>query len=159
MLRARESTFSAARSVTFAAAAIALLTSFSWFWPLPGAATDQPPARDSVKAHRANASAPLPAARRPDRPQVELITIKDSGFEPAELTRPQGDFLLAVTNDTYLPEPELHLHRVRGERLKALKMRGGAYHLNELLSLPPGEYALVEASRPDQVCRISITSR
>jgi len=36
--------------------------------------------------------------------QAELITVTPTGFEPSELTRPKGRFLLAIDNQSGLDE-------------------------------------------------------
>src|ERR1044071_5780943 len=38
------------------------------------------------------------SVQRTERPEVEIITITADGFEPQEIVRPAGRFLLSVTN-------------------------------------------------------------
>jgi hypothetical protein len=93
-----------------------------------------------------------------ERGEAELLRLTTKGFEPAEITRPAGKFLLGVTNRTGLPELSLllineNLRSVGGKRL------GREMSWRRVLDLPPGQYALGEASHPDWVCRITITAR
>lgn len=103
------------------------------------------------------ASAPV----RPDAPaesvETELVTITPTGFEPSEITRPRGKFLLAVNNRTGLEEINLRLGREAGNKLREVKLRGGKLRSGTFEDLPPGRYVLTEAGHPDWVCRITIT--
>src|SRR5437763_9145966 len=53
-----------------------------------------------------------------DRVEVELITARSAGFEPAEITRPSGRFILAVDNRTELDELVLRLEQEHGNSLR-----------------------------------------
>src|SRR4029453_1202701 len=46
--------------------------------------------------------------------QVELFTVRRYGFEPAQITRPKGRFIIAVDNRSGVEEIVLQLHRVVG---------------------------------------------
>ena len=99
-----------------------------------------------------------PSAQGGERTEMELVKLTAKGFEPAEITRPAGKFLLGVTNRTGLPELSLRLihesrRSVDGKRL------GREISWRRVLDLPPGRYALREASHPDWVCRITINAR
>src|ERR1044072_1082986 len=51
-------------------------------------------------------------AQGPETPiQAELITVTTTGFEPSELTRPKGKFLLAIDNQSGLDEVEFYFER------------------------------------------------
>lgn len=43
--------------------------------------------------------------------QAEIVTITPTGFEPSEITRPQGRFILAVDNRSGLNEVHLYFER------------------------------------------------
>ena len=93
-----------------------------------------------------------------ERAEAELLMLTTKGFQPAEITRPAGKFLLGVTNRTGLPELSLVLinesrRSVDGKRL------GREMSWRRVLDLPPGQYGLSEAGHPNWVCRITITAR
>lgn len=96
---------------------------------------------------------------QPERLEAEIISFRPYGFEPAEITRQHGRFLLAVLNRSDSPEVEFQLHRLAGEKLRQLRMTRGRSKLNDLIDLPPGEYVLTEANHPDRTCKITITPR
>lgn len=97
-----------------------------------------------------------------ERLEVELITLRRFGFEPAAITRSSKGFLLKFANRTNLPLLALSLNQVQQNRpsvrlLETNLIRGRldwATHLN----LAPGEYELTEASRPEWKCRITVTA-
>jgi len=90
--------------------------------------------------------------------EVELIDLQPTGFEPHEITRPAGRFLLGVNNRTGLTDLSLMLvhesgRAVVGKRLSKLKT------WRQVLELQPGRYELREANHRDWLCRITITER
>jgi hypothetical protein len=87
----------------------------------------------------------------------EHITLRATGFEPKELTRPAGRFLLAVDNVTGMGEMSFRLLHQSGARLRDFPAKG-RFRLRQVVDLPPGQYALVEINHPDWVCRFTITA-
>lgn len=113
--------------------------------------------KDKAKSTPA-AVAHTPQAGSSNPGEVELIDLWRSGFEPREITRPAGRFLLGVNNRTELTDLSLVLadgsgRSASGKRLVNLKT------WRQVLDLPPGAYALREADHRDWVCRITITER
>lgn len=102
-----------------------------------------------------------PAAAAPDSPdervEVEVIIATPFGFEPAEVTRPGGRFILATHNNSGAAELSLRLDRVQGGRLREVRMAPGSRRSHQELRLPPGEYVLTEAAHPEWACRITLT--
>ena len=96
-------------------------------------------------------------AGRNERVETELITITSTGFEPAELTRPAGKFLLEVDNRSEIEEVELRLDREQGGREKSPRIRRTAPEWGGAFDLPPGVYILSEATHPNWICRITLT--
>ena len=113
------------------------------------------PAPDAAAA----ASIPAPAQGAGEPVEVAALTLRPRGFEPAEVRRPAGRFLLAVSNHAGGGEVSLLLARVKGERLREVKMgRGRVRSFNEF-DLPPGEYLLTAEGHPEWSCRITLTPR
>ena len=87
-----------------------------------------------------------------------MIDLRPSGFEPRDVTRPAGRFLLGVNNRTGLADLSFVLvhesgRSVGGKRLNKLKT------WRQVLDLHPGRYVLREANHRDWLCRITITER
>jgi len=93
------------------------------------------------------------------RLEAELITLTPRGFEPSQITRPQGQFLLAVDNRSGLYEVTFRLDRETGNRLHEMSLPTGMLKWRNLVNLPPGNYLLTEARDPQKSCRITITPR
>jgi hypothetical protein len=86
-----------------------------------------------------------------------FVTLKPTGFEPAELTRRRGAFLLMVDNRSNNPELLFHLDGEHGKREHEQQTRrGGRLDWNKVVDLPPGRYLLTEANHPQWVCKITI---
>ncbi len=91
--------------------------------------------------------------------EVEVITVRPSGFEPREITRRAGVFILAITNQTGATELALHLDRVQGNRVQEVRLPKGKVRWNKIFDLPSGDYVLSEQNHPDWICRIKLTAR
>jgi hypothetical protein len=91
--------------------------------------------------------------------ESELITITPHGFEPQEITRPQGRVLLMVDNQTDLAVSSLQFTREAGPRIKEMQVSRDQPNWSEAVDLPPGRYVLTEAEHPEWQCRITITAR
>ena len=110
------------------------------------------------RSHTASSVMVLPDNARRER-EAELITIEPHGFEPVEITRPQGRFLLAVDNRSGLEDIQLHLERAEGGRVPALEARNRRLSWREEVDLPLGRYVIRETNHPEWSCRITITAR
>ncbi len=90
--------------------------------------------------------------------ETEVLTITSTGFEPAEITRPAGTFILAVHNQSGEAGTALRIDRVRGNKLIEVRMARWRKAIHRQLSLPAGEYLLSLVDHPGRNCRITITS-
>lgn len=112
---------------------------------------------------RWNGSDALPSApsqgKMDSKLEAELVTITPTGFEPAEIRRPQGRFLLAIDNRTGLDSIEVYLERETGSRAKDSFARKGKLAWREAIDLPAGTYILRAANDENWRCRITLTAR
>jgi hypothetical protein len=106
----------------------------------------------------ASATKPSQAQQTGSDLQAELITITPRGFEPAEITRPAGRFILMVENQAELPEVTFRLDQEGGSRLYEKQLPQEQPEWSEVLDLQPGTYLLTEADHPDWLSRIIITA-
>jgi hypothetical protein len=96
------------------------------------------------------------SAERQHAVEAEMITLRPAGFEPAEITRPAGRFLLAVSDQTGLEDVRIQLSE--GEKkIHEVRLSGGKRLWRKVVDLAPGEYRLAEASHPEWGCLITIT--
>jgi hypothetical protein len=90
--------------------------------------------------------------------ETELITIRPSGFEPSEVTRPAGEFILMVENRSGRGA-DLHLYSETGARLREVMSSDEEPDWNDVMDLHPGRYTLTDASLPELECHITVTAR
>jgi len=93
------------------------------------------------------------------RVETELITLQPSGFEPGEIRRPQGAFILGVDNHAGVEAIELQFMRADGQRLNALQSPKRKVSWREVVDLAPGEYLLAVANHPEWTCKVTILPR
>jgi hypothetical protein len=98
----------------------------------------------------------VPAMPAGDRVEGEVVTIRSSGFDPKQISRPAERFTLLVDNRSGLAVVNLRLDRVGGSRLHEVLVPREKLDWVKGLDLTPGDYLLTEASRPDWICRITI---
>lgn len=91
--------------------------------------------------------------------ESELITITPHGFEPQEITRPQGRVLLMVDNQSNLDLMSLELTREAGPRLNEMQVSREQPNWSEAVDLHPGRYVLTDSEHADWQCLITITAR
>ena len=89
--------------------------------------------------------------------EVELISVHPYGFEPKEITRPKGRFLLEVDDHSGLKSIAPRLTRVTGPKLRDFDMKREEPAWSEEMDLGPGRYVLSEANHPGWTCYINIT--
>jgi uncharacterized cupredoxin-like copper-binding protein len=104
---------------------------------------------------------PKVAAIQPQRIlETQRITLTPMGFEPAEVTRPAGRFLLAINDRSGQRDSSFVLRRSTGERLR--EFRPGETHRKhewrEVVNLPPGRYLLSDVENPEHVCHFLLTN-
>jgi len=88
--------------------------------------------------------------------EIELITLRPAGFEPAEITRPKGSFVLFVDDRSGKEESSLVLLRANNERLRAINLHRSSSEWNGVIDLPPGSYVLQHAGNSQLRCQITI---
>jgi hypothetical protein len=103
---------------------------------------------------------PTPRKRTADRQEAveaEVIALRPSGFGPAEITRPAGRVLVAVSNQTGTADVVLRLSKEGDKRAHEVRLSKNKRLWRKVVDLAPGAYTLTEASHPEWTCRIIIT--
>ncbi len=111
----------------------------------------------ATEISQSTVAVPLERGSLQESMEAELITILPTGFEPAEIRRPAGKFLLAIDNRSGLAEVNLRLVRVNGRAVHELRIRREKPDLRKVVDLEPGSYRLSEANHPDWIGRLTIT--
>jgi len=89
--------------------------------------------------------------------RAEVFTLTPTGFEPAEVTLPAGDYLLVFNNRTGLDEFELRLDREGHGTVRQKRPPHRKRVLREMLKLTPGSYVVTETSHPEWSLRLTVT--
>lgn len=90
-------------------------------------------------------------------PQTELVTVTPTGFDPAELTRPAGRFILAVENRSGLQEITLVLRDAGGREVLRERVEREQLDWSGTLELTAGTYLLSEEGHPGWAGRLILT--
>jgi len=88
--------------------------------------------------------------------EIELITLRPAGFEPSEITRSKGAFVLFVDDRSGKENSSLELQRVNSERLRSININRKKSDWHDVIDLAPGTYVLQDASSPELRCQITI---
>jgi hypothetical protein len=91
-----------------------------------------------------------------DPTEIELITLRPAGFEPAEITRPKGPFVLFIDDRSGRDNSALVLHRSNGGQLRAIGLKRQKSEWNDVVDLTPGTYILQDANNSESRCQITI---
>jgi hypothetical protein len=96
----------------------------------------------------------------PNRPGAELLPVmlRAGGFVPREVSRPAGEYVLSVNDQSGMPGLELRLERENGGRMHEAKLSRRKPYLRQLFRLTPGTYLITEANHPEWACRITVTA-
>ena len=100
--------------------------------------------------------APSTQTRASDVLEVEPITLRPYGFEPAEVTRPKGPFVLFVEDRSGRSNTSLNLRRLKGDQLRDVNTSRMKSEWHDVLNLPAGDYILIDGSNAEARCQITI---
>jgi hypothetical protein len=90
--------------------------------------------------------------------QAEIITITPRGFEPLEIRRAPGRFILMVENRSGLETVTFRLDQENGSRLYEKELPQEKPDWSEVIDLQPGTYQLTEADHADWLSRVTIAA-
>ena len=91
--------------------------------------------------------------------RTERVTAFPHGFEPEEIIRTEGQFMLCIDNRAGAEALSLQLTSGILGPVYASPVQKGKSGTNQVLNLQPGQYILTEASHPEWSCTITITSK
>jgi len=90
---------------------------------------------------------------------IEVITIRPTGFERTKITRPKGLFGIAVENRSGLTNIVLRFDQEGGPRIRQTQLTRQNLNWKDRFDLVPGRYVLTEATHPDWQCNLTITEQ
>lgn len=83
------------------------------------------------------------------RREVEVVTLTAGGFEPQQIVRSTGPFLLSVTNRSGADSLSLQLETEQHGRLREKSLPLKTPYWREVVNLPRGQYFITEANHPE----------
>lgn len=95
----------------------------------------------------------------PTLTQSVLLTITPRGFDVKEVTVPEGPFFLLVENRSGLSDMSLSLQAQGGGPVISARVQREELDWAQFLDLPPGNYVISEASHPQDLCQLTVTSK
>jgi hypothetical protein len=105
------------------------------------------------RAAISSASAPVVADQRRE---VEVVTITPDGFEPQQIMRTAGPFLLSVTNRSGVDSLNIRLETEQHGRFREKLLPLQTPYWREVINPPPGRYIVTEVNHPEWVLSITI---
>jgi hypothetical protein len=121
--------------------------------PQPAVATNSPAASDSSLVPVADSEGQEPANAK-----VLPLTIRPTGFQPAEVSIPAGKYLVVVRNNTGLEQFAIRVERGGGVKLYDVRLPRHRREWRQFVQLPPDTYVITEGNHPEWVCRITVTA-
>ena len=88
--------------------------------------------------------------------EIELITLRPAGFEPAQVTRPKGSFVLFIDDRSGRENSSLIFQPVNGGQRRAIGLERKRSEWNDVVDLTPGTYVLQDVNNSELRCQITI---
>jgi hypothetical protein len=148
-----------------AAVAVLVLTASANAWRLSRAIYSSTPvpvsnARSSVVKAAPNALSSVPSPL-----EVEVVTVRPTGFEPSQITRPPGPYILLIENRSgldyvtlnlsYLTVPSNPLTKAFPTSIFQVQMPRGQMDWTTVIPGTPGQYSLKESNHSNWSCSVS----
>lgn len=90
-----------------------------------------------------------PQGKKEQRREVEAVTITPDGFEPQQLERTAGPFVLSVINQSGMDALNIRIETELHGRFREKSLPLITPYWRELIDPPPGRYVITEESHPD----------
>lgn len=94
-----------------------------------------------------------------EEPEELTLTLRQEGFDPAEVVRAAGSFMLAVDNRSGVESLNFILKRADGNKVLDIKVSNRTGDWSEMIDLRPGRYTLSEVDHPDWKCTFLIKEK
>ena len=81
--------------------------------------------------------------------EIEAVTITPEGFEPQQLERTAGPFILSVTNQSGADALNVRIETEQHERFREKSLLLLTRYWRERIDPPPGKYVITEENHPE----------
>jgi hypothetical protein len=111
----------------------------------------------SGSRHRAvSRTAFTPQGKKDQRLEIEDVTITPEGFEPQELERTAGPFILSVTNQSGVDALNIRIETEQHERFREKTLPLLTPYWRERIDPPRGKYIITEENHPEWTLTVII---
>jgi hypothetical protein len=90
--------------------------------------------------------------------EVEVVVLTPEGFQPSQISRPIGPFILQVDNRTGMEQIEVTIFQPGGGMVDRATIGSGQIDWNSEYDLSPGSYTLSVTGHPEWICPITISN-
>lgn len=108
-----------------------------------------------LSSNLAVASAMQAKPKETPKIEVELVTLRPRGFDPATITRPKGPFMLAIENRSGTGHISFQFDKDVGKKLKPVTPKKSVWA--DVIDPNPGTYVLTETTHPNWSLTLIIT--
>jgi hypothetical protein len=98
---------------------------------------------------RVTGSVLTPQGKKDQKLEIEAVTITPDGFEPQQIERPAGPFILSVTNQSGADELNVRIETDQHERFREKSLPLLTRYWRERINPPPGKYVITEENHPE----------
>ena len=97
-----------------------------------------------------------PQGKKDQKLEIEAVTITPEGFEPQQLERTAGPFILSVTNQSGVDALNIRIETEQHERIREKTLPLLTPYWRERIDPPPGKYIITEESHPEWTLTFTI---
>lgn len=90
-----------------------------------------------------------PQGKKAQKLEIEAVTITPEGFEPQQIERTAGPFILSVTNQSGADELNVRIETEQHERFREKSLPLLTRYWRERIDPPPGKYVITEENHPE----------
>lgn len=101
-------------------------------------------------------SVPTPQAKKDQKLEIEAVTITPDGFEPQQLERTAGPFVLSVTNQSGIDTLNVRIETEQHQRFREKSLPLLARYWRERIDPPAGKYVITEENHPEWMLTLII---
>jgi hypothetical protein len=97
-----------------------------------------------------------PQGKKDQHLEIEDVTITPDGFEPQQLERTAGPFILSVTNQSGVDALNIRIDTEQHERFREKTVPLLTPYWRERIDPPPGKYIITEENHPEWTLTVII---
>ena len=113
----------------------------------------------TVSGHSGNkvtGPALTPQGKKDQKLEIEAVTITPEGFEPQQLERTAGPFILSVTNQSGVDDLNVRIETEQHGRFSEKTLPLITPYWRERINPPPGQYIITEETHPEWTLKLII---